>query len=87
LGIQGDFLSLKDLAGHLQHKGRIWGLEVKSAAANKLKSLFSFAQAVPDSLLIRIYSGPLKEEKIEISENFFGLLSLPFYLVSRTMED
>ena len=71
----------------LQHKGRILGIEVKSAAANKLKSLFSFAQAVPNSRLTRIYSGQLKEEKIGISGKSFGLLSLPFYLVSRVLED
>ena len=129
MGIQGDFLNLKDLAGLcrgriaeqvvgqnilaqfmyslpkvlywarektegiaevdfcLQHKGRILGIEVKSAAANKLKSLFSFAQAVPNPRLIRIYGGPLKKEKIEISGKSFGLLSIPFYLVSRMLED
>lgn len=129
MGIQGDFLNLKDLAGLyrgriaeqvvgqnilaqfmyslpkvlywarektegiaevdfcLQHKGRILGIEVKSAAANKLKSLFSFAQAVQNPRLIRIYSGPLKKERIEISGKSFGLLSLPFYLASRVLED
>lgn len=129
MGIQGDFLNLKDLgdlyrgriaeqvAGQnilaqficdlprvlywarektegiaevdfcLQHQGRILGIEVKSGTANKLKSLFSFAQAVPDARLIRIYSGPLKEERIEISGKSFGLLSVPFYLVPRVLED
>jgi predicted AAA+ superfamily ATPase len=129
MGIQGDFLNLKDLAGLyrgriaeqvvgqnilaqfmyslpkvlywarektegiaevdfcLQHKGRILGIEVKSAAANKLKSLFSFAQAVPNPRLTRICGGQLKEEKIGISGKSFGLLSIPFYLVSRMLED
>jgi len=129
MGIQGDFLNLKDLAGLyrgrvaeqvagqnilaqfmyslpkvlywarektegiaevdfcLQHKGKILGIEVKSASANKLKSLFSFAQAVPDSRLIRIYSGQLKEEKIGISGKSFKVLSLPFYLAPRVLDD
>jgi len=71
----------------LQHKGKIVGIEVKSGTANKLKSLFSFANAVKNSRLIRVYSGMFKEEKIEINGKSVKLLSIPFYLTPRILEE
>ena len=71
----------------LQHKGTIIGIEVKSGTVNKLKSLFSFAQAVKNSRLIRIYSGPLKKEEIKIAGTSVRLLSFPFYLMPRVFEE
>ena len=70
----------------MQHNGKILGIEVKSGTANKLRSLFSFSNSVRNSVLIRIYSGSLKKEKIKIAGSSAELLSFPFYLLPRFME-
>ncbi len=71
----------------LNKKGSILGIEVKSGKSNRLKSLFSFAGLVENSQLIRIYSGELKKGKIKINNKSYKLLSLPFYLVPRILDD
>ena len=35
---------------------------------------------------IRVYSGPLKEEKIKLEDTGFKLISVPFYLLPRLVE-
>lgn len=64
----------------LIHSGKILGIEVKSGKAGKLRSLFSFADEVENSLIIRLYSGMLKIEKVEYSGRSYRLVSIPFYL-------
>ncbi len=63
--------------------GSIFGIEVKSGHSARLKSLFSFADSVLKSKLIRIYGGSLKNEQITSGGKKYNLLSVPFYLVNR----
>ena len=62
--------------------GRTLGIEVKSGKTGRLKSLCIFAQQNQKNLLMRVYSGELKKEKI----GEFNLISLPFYLVPKILE-
>lgn len=71
----------------LNKKGNILGIEAKSGKSKKLKSLFSFGSSVKNYRLVRIYSGELKREKIRIDNKSSVLISLPFYLVPRVLED
>lgn len=70
----------------LNHQGKIYGIEVKSGASNKLRSLFKFAKLTEKHKLIRISNECLKQEKIAIGNREFDLISLPFYLVPRILE-
>jgi predicted AAA+ superfamily ATPase len=70
----------------LAHKGSILGIEVKSGHSAKLKSLWSFADSVENSKLIRVYGGTFKKEKIAGGGRERELLSLPFYLVNRLFD-
>lgn len=67
-------------------KGRVVGVEVKAGTSSRLRSLFSFGQLVEDSVLVRVYSGPLRQEEISIKNQSFPLLSVPFYLAPRLKE-
>lgn len=69
----------------LQVKGTILGVEVKSGGTGRLRSLFSFADAVKNRQLVRIYSGQVKKEKVEIGGKNYKLTSIPFYLVPRIL--
>jgi len=69
----------------LQVKGAILGAEVKSGGTGRLRSLYSFADAVKNRQLVRIYSGHLNKEKVEISGKIYELTSIPFYLISRIL--
>jgi len=69
----------------LQVKGAILGVEVKSGGTGRLKSLYSFADAVKNRQLVRIYSGHLKKEKVEIGGKIYKLTSIPFYLIPRIL--
>jgi predicted AAA+ superfamily ATPase len=68
------------------YQGKIIGIEVKSGHSAKLKSILNFAQSVENCLLIRIYSGLMKEEIISGAGRQYGLISLPFYLVNRLFD-
>jgi hypothetical protein len=54
-------------------------LEVKSGSAGKLLSLKNFGLANKDAVLVRVYSGSLKVEKL----GELRLISIPFYLLPR----
>lgn len=71
----------------LNKQGKILGIEVKSGKIGKLKSLYEFVKTVTSPQPIRIYSGELKKESIKINNKTFSLLSLPFYLTPRVLED
>ena len=71
----------------LNKKANILGIEVKSGKSKRLKSLFSFAGLIKNSKLFRIYSGELKKEKIKIDNKNLTLISLPFYLLPRILDD
>lgn len=70
----------------LNRKGTILGLEVKSGKSNRLRSLLSLGCAAKESRLIRIYGGQFRKEKIEIENRKLLLISLPFYLVPRILD-
>ncbi|MFH1392213.1 MAG: AAA family ATPase [bacterium] len=70
----------------LNHQGKIYGIEVKSGASNRLRSLFRFAKLTKKHKLIRISNEPLKQEKIAIGNKGFDLISLPFYLIPRILD-
>jgi predicted AAA+ superfamily ATPase len=55
------------------------GIEVKSGSAGSLKSLFEFSKKVPDSKLLRIYSGKM----IQSIHSGISVKSIPFYLLPR----
>ena len=65
------------------HHGRIVGVEVKSGATGKLRSLFVFADKVPKHQLIRLHTGGLKQETVGYNNKKYQLLSVPIYLVPR----
>lgn len=71
----------------LSLKGRVLGIEVKSGTAGRLRSLFSFNKQVKDSGLMRIYGGNLVKEELVSEGKRFSLISLPFYLVPRILEE
>lgn len=62
--------------------GRALGIEVKSGKTGRLKSLLIFAEQNQRSLLMRIYSGKLRKERVKE----FNLISVPFYLLPKTLE-
>jgi predicted AAA+ superfamily ATPase len=70
----------------LQNKGEILGIEVKAGGSGRLRSLFSFADAVKEHRLLRIYNGHLKKEKVQFSGENYDLLSVPFYLSPRILD-
>jgi len=69
-----------------QVSGTILVIEVKSGRAGRLRSLYSFADRVKNHRLVRIYSGPLKTEKVKIWGKIYELTSVPFYLVPRILD-
>ena len=69
----------------LVQDGNIIGIEVKSGHSSKLKSLFSLGNVAEGSKLVRVYSGKLKNEKIKYINKEYNLLSVPFYLINRTL--
>jgi hypothetical protein len=71
----------------LNKKGGILGIEVKSGTIKRLRSLFRFAISISNSWLIRIYGGLPKKENIEVGNKKFTLISLPFYLLPRVLDD
>ncbi|MBU1486969.1 AAA family ATPase [bacterium] len=71
----------------LNKQGSILGIEVKSGRSKRLKSIFSFGREIKNRQLIRIYSGELKKEEFEIDNKGFSLVSLPFYLVPRVLNN
>lgn len=69
----------------LQHAACIVPIEVKSGAEGKLKSLHVFMAEKNCQLAVRVYSGELKFDKVNVktpggSVVKYQLLSLPFYL-------
>jgi len=67
----------------LKVKGAILGVEVKSGVTGRLKSLYSFADAVKNHQLVRIYNGHLNKEKVKIGGKTYKLTSIPFYMTPR----
>ncbi len=65
---------------------RVYGVEVKSGATGKLKSLYNFADVVQNSQLVRIHTGHLKKEIIEYHNKKYNLCSIPAYLTPRLLE-
>jgi predicted AAA+ superfamily ATPase len=70
----------------MQAGGKILGIEVKAGGAGKLRSLFSFADAVRNNRLMRVYNGHLKNEKVKLGEKNYEFLSVPFYLSPRILD-
>lgn len=70
----------------MQTEGKILGIEVKAGGSGRLRSLFSFAHAVSNNRLMRIYSGHLKIEKAKLGEKHYELISVPFYLSPRIQD-
>lgn len=66
----------------IESNGIPCAIEVKSGKAGSLKSIFEFARAIPESKLLRVYSGAMT------AENHQGkiLYSIPFYLIPRLRE-
>jgi len=71
----------------LNKRGKILGIEVKSGKSKRLKSLFSFGSLIKSNQLFRIYSGEFKKEKIKINNKSFNLISFPFYLGPRILDN
>jgi len=70
-----------------QHEQRLIPIEVKSGKTGRLRSLHQFMQVSGEKLAIRVYSGELRMETIEIAGNkTYQLLSIPFYLTHRIPE-
>lgn len=70
----------------ISHHGRIVGIEVKSSTAGRLRSLHQFIKEVPDSIAVRIHTGPLAIENLRVGAHSQALLSVPLYLVYRLPE-
>lgn len=64
----------------IQFKDRIIPVEVKSGKSGKLRSLHQFMLSAPHDMAIRLYSGPLCEEKVNFRGRDYRLLSVPLYL-------
>lgn len=62
------------------YQNKIVGVEVKSSASGKLRSLHSFAQRVNNAACIRVYGGVFRREKVLGDSEF---TSVPFYLLPR----
>jgi len=71
----------------LNKDGLIFGIEVKSGKTGRLKSLREFSKLVSNKRIIRIYDGEFKNEKIKIDNKVYNLISLPFYLTPRILEN
>ncbi len=69
-----------------ESRGKIVGLEVKAGVATRARSLFSFASQVENSVIVRIYPGPLRKERVKLGGDEFSLVSLPFYLIERVLD-
>lgn len=67
------------------YKGHIVGIEVKAGTYGTLKTLFSFADSVNNSLLVRVYSRELKYESLTYDSKRYSVLSVPFYLIHRLL--
>ncbi|KPA15858.1 ATPase AAA [Candidatus Magnetomorum sp. HK-1] len=61
------------------YKGKIIGLEVKSGKSGTLKSLVEFSKKVNNPILIRVYAGQLRIDRLASTQHYF--LSIPFYLI------
>ncbi len=71
----------------LSHNNQIVGIEVKSGVTRNMKSLLSFGGVVKNAKLIRIYGGPRSREKVKYAGKSLFLESIPFYLITRMLED
>ena len=67
----------------LAGKNGLIPIEVKAGKTGKLRSLREFILASKGTRAMRVYSGPLRQEKVSIGQISFDLLSLPFYLLPR----
>jgi len=65
------------------HGDKIVGLEVKSGATGKLRSLHTFAEKVKNPCCVRVYSGEFRRDDLLGSTT---LMSIPFYLLPRLRE-
>ena len=63
------------------YKGKIIGLEVKSGKSGTLKSLAEFSKTVHNPLLIRVYAGKMRLDRLASTKHSF--LSIPFYLIPK----
>jgi hypothetical protein len=70
----------------LAYERKVLGIEVKADHFLKLKSLFSFSHEVKNSVLIRVYDGELKNEKLVYQGRKYKVLSVPFYLINRIID-
>ncbi|MFH1771806.1 MAG: AAA family ATPase [Candidatus Omnitrophota bacterium] len=70
----------------LNREGKILGLEVKSGAFNRLRSLFIFGSLVKNHALVRICSQEMRKEMVKAGNKIFPLVSLPFYLIPRILD-
>jgi len=61
------------------YKGKIIGLEVKSGKSGTLKSLIEFSKIVSKPVLVRVYAGKMRIDRLASTQQYF--LSIPFYLI------
>lgn len=65
-------------------KGEVIPIEVKSGQSGGMRSLHQFMDQAPHPYAVRIYSGPLQEDRATTPGGKpFQLLSIPFYLTFR----
>lgn len=65
---------------------KVIGIEVKSGASGKLRSLHQFAIKAPDGRAVRIGDCKLAREQVTIGKTSYEMISVPFYLVFRLPE-
>ena len=70
----------------INRNGNIYGVEVKPCVSNRLRSLMSFSDVSPQSKLVRIYDGELKQETATHAGKNYAIQSIPFYLAQRMFE-
>ncbi len=65
---------------------QIVGVEVKSGSKGRMRSLFQFCSVVERALAVRLYTGRLLREQLQVGNASFSLKSIPLYLAYRTKE-
>ncbi|MDD4294173.1 MAG: AAA family ATPase [Candidatus Omnitrophica bacterium] len=68
------------------YQGKIIGIEVKSGAEGKMRSMIQFAKSVEKRVLVRFYSGKLRRDELVSNGEKYRLLSIPFYLLPRLFD-
>lgn len=74
----------------LGYNGQMIGIEAKSGTSGKLRSLFSFSDALEkagqEHKLVRVHTGHFKLEKLGFSGKTYEVYSIPIYLLPRLFD-